>query len=96
MPDSRSGLGTRKTTAITKRNDPQKDIPASIAAHQNNKFRKEFVGEASMGFLLEQQDDGEHFYSPKVADRIERDFKTENKKDAKMSPTTMNALMRHY
>ena len=59
--------------------------------------------DAAMKFLLEQKEDGEHFYSPKVADRISKEFSLiegagamSNTKADEMPRKQLEALIRHY
>lgn len=60
-------------------------------------------GNPTDNFVLEQPEDGEHFYSPKVADRISKEFsliegagKIANSGADELPKKQIEALLRHY
>jgi hypothetical protein len=51
-----------------------KAISNSLQKQQQQKFRRDLCGEATLSFLLGEQENGDHFFSPKVARGIANGF----------------------
>jgi len=54
------------------RSDPSKSIKKSLQKIKYDKIKGEVIGENPLSFMLETQELGEHFYSPKIAQKINK------------------------